>query len=117
MGDIYASAISTTVLQYKEMPPRPVAYDGAVRMGELAPRIDVTAIRVSLCRFGEIVSCEIREGGALVCFQSRAAAAAAIDAGAGDMCGWLDFEYNERPYADRAPLAFARGLAGRADDG
>ena len=30
MGDVYASAIGTTVMQLKETPQRPVEFDGAL---------------------------------------------------------------------------------------
>ena len=36
MGDLYASAIGTTVLQLKEIPPRPSSFDGALCMFGLA---------------------------------------------------------------------------------
>ena len=62
MGDLYASAIGTTVLQHKEIPPRPAQYDGALRLGGM-PRLDEAAIRKALGAFGEIVSFEVDAGG------------------------------------------------------
>ena len=35
MGDLYASAIGTTVLQLKEIPPRPAEFDGVVCLFDL----------------------------------------------------------------------------------
>ena len=57
MGHLYASAVGTTVLQHKEIPPRPVQYDGRLCLREI--RVDEAAIRKALEAFGEIVSCEV----------------------------------------------------------
>jgi hypothetical protein len=63
MGDLYASAVATTVLQHKEVPPRPSEYDGVLRLGNLPRHRDEAAIRAALEAFGEIVSCEVDVGG------------------------------------------------------
>ena len=55
MGDVYASAIGTTVLQLKEIPERPPEYDGFICLYNLAEGIDAAAIRAALEPFGEIV--------------------------------------------------------------
>ena len=47
MGDLYASAIGTTVLQIKEIPDRPAEYDGALAL------FGVEAVQVSCARRGE----------------------------------------------------------------
>ncbi len=100
MGDLYASAIGTTVLQYKEIPPRPSEFEGTLRLGELVKATE-HAIRHALHRFGDIVSCEIDGVSAVVRFTSHAAAEAAVAAGPGELCVWLGLLYNDRPYNDR----------------
>ena len=74
MGDLYASAVGTTVLQNKEIPPRPSRYDGLVRLGGL-PRLrcNEAAIRTALEASGEMLSCEVDAdgSGALVHFVSQ----------------------------------------------
>ena len=54
MADVYASAVGTTVLQLKEIPPRPTEFDGALCLFGLKPGKDKEAIRAALGRFGEI---------------------------------------------------------------
>ena len=76
MGDLYASAVGTTVLQHKEIPPRPAQFDGCLRLGGM-PRVNEAAIREALGGFGEILSCEVHAGsdGALVRFATHGEAA------------------------------------------
>jgi hypothetical protein len=73
MGDLYASAVGTTVLQHKEIPQRPAEYDGVLRLGGM--RCDEAAVRKALGVFGEIVRCEVHAGGdgALVYFATHGA--------------------------------------------
>ena len=70
MGDLYASAVATTVLQHKEIPPWPSEFDGVLRLGNLPVQRDEAAIRAALEAFGEVVNCEVDAGGggAKVCF-------------------------------------------------
>ena len=56
MGDVYASAIGTTVLQLKEIPTRPSQFDGALCLFGVRAGIDEAAVRAALRRFGEIAS-------------------------------------------------------------
>ena len=71
MGDLYASAIGTTVLQHKEIPTRPAQFDGGLRLGGM--RVNEAAIRKALEPFGYIMSCEVDAGGdgALVRFATH----------------------------------------------
>ena len=48
MGDLYASAIGTTVLQLKAIPPRPPAFDGALCLFGLGEHVDASAVRAAL---------------------------------------------------------------------
>ena len=131
MGDLYASAIGTTVLQLREIPPRPAEYDGALCLFDLGKDTNETTIRVALSKFGEIVSIEIGEwppaivrfnkhGAALAVKQKAAAATAscttaeeiatAVAIALGLQCGIPDTLYNERSYDGRM------GEAGWDDD-
>ena len=50
MGDLYASAVGTTVLQIKEIPPRPQRLDGALCLFGLKGGVDEAAVRQALGR-------------------------------------------------------------------
>ena len=71
MGDLYASAVGTSVLQHKEIPSRPACFDGAMRLGDL--KRNEAAIRAELGAFGEVVSCDVTGDSALVHFASHGA--------------------------------------------
>jgi hypothetical protein len=112
MGDLYASAIGTTVLQIKEIPPRPAEYDGALALFGLKVT-DESAIMQAFGAYGEVLRCEV--GGhpeAIVRFSTHAAALKARSAADKlvHVCGGIDTLYNERSYDGR------RGEAGREDD-
>ena len=104
MGDLYASAVGTTVLQFKEVPDRPLEYDGLLTLGDVRPGKAEEAIRAALAQFGEVVSVErlADEGQARVAFISHDAVRKALAAGAIDgLCAWLAAVYNDRPYNER----------------
>jgi hypothetical protein len=112
MGDLYASAIGTTVLQIKEIPPRPAEYDGALALFGLKVT-DKSAIMKAFGEYGDVRSCEV--GGwpdAIVRFSTHAAALNAKDSAhlLLYICSGIDTLYNERSYDGR------RGEAGREDD-
>ena len=73
MGDLYASAVGTTVLQHKEIPTRPARYDGVVRLGGCGRGCGEEAIRSALGAFGQVMSCEMDLGSmeAVVRFTSQ----------------------------------------------
>ena len=77
MGDLYASAVGTTVLQHKEIPPRPARYDGVLRLGGLPHQVNAAAISAAFGTYGEIVSCEVGEAerDARLCFANHGAGA------------------------------------------
>ena len=104
MGDLYASAIGTTVLQLKEIPPRPEEYDGAICLFGGAVCVDEVVIRTALDEFGSIKSVQV--GGwppVIVRFTTHEAAVAAKQAKerllhiVGED-GGIDTLYNERSY-------------------
>ena len=104
MGDVYASAVGTTVLQIKEIPPRPKEFDGALCLFGLKPGVDEAAVRQALCRFGEIESCDLtfESGYAVVRFTTHAAALQAKAAnGLSELCAGVETRYNGRSYDDR----------------
>jgi hypothetical protein len=112
MGDLYASAIGTTVFQIKEIPPRPAEYDGALALFDLKVT-DKSAIMQAFGEYGLVRSCEV--GGwpeAIVRFSTHAAALDAKRAAhlLVHICLGIDTLYNERSYDGR------RGEAGREDD-
>ena len=115
MGDIYASAIGTTVLQLKEIPPRPSEFDGAVILFGLANGVQERIIRAALDDFGKIISCKV-ESVAIVRFDKHDAALAvkrASEQGLAlltNLCKAADTLYNERSYDGRT------GEPGRDDD-
>ena len=116
MADVYASAVGTTVLQVKEIPPRPKEFDGALCLLGLEDGKDAAAIRAAFGHSGhsgdESVGVELRSGMAVVRFTTHDAALAAKRAGPpAGLCAGLDAEYNERSYDGRRSDA-----SGRDDD-
>lgn len=103
---MYASAVGTSVLQLKEIPPRPKSFDGAICLFGVLQGILEENIRSVLCRFGKIVSCELACGPmsdhAIVHLDTHEAAIAVIKAGADlALCKAIGMLYNERPYDER----------------
>ena len=110
MGSLYASAIATAVLQLKEIPTRPVEFDGAVCLFNLAEGVDEAAIEAALCAYGEITSCTLGSfAPAVVRFTTHAAALAAKEAAPKllHICDGIDTLYNERSYDGRSGLDMA----------
>ena len=52
MGDLYASAVATTVLQSKEIPARPASFDGALGLYGVPDGVGEAAIRTAMARYG-----------------------------------------------------------------
>lgn len=109
INEPYGSAIATTVLQYKETPPRTVDYDGAVAIfaPNVAPKehLDEDRIRSVLAKAGPITKVEKRPWPPwVVYFATHADALKAIEQFAkskAELWENLDFLYNERPYDER----------------
>jgi len=114
INSLYGSAIGTTVLQLKELPPRPREYDGKLCLFNVAPGVDEAAIKAALVPYGDIVSCTLGKTArrAIVCFATHAAAQAAKRAAAQlvHIGGGVDTLFNERSYDGR------HGEAGLDDD-
>ena len=114
INSLYGSAIGTTVLQLKELPPRPREYDGKLCLFNVAPGVDEAAIEAALVPYGDIVSCTLGKAArrATVCFATHAAAQAAKRAAAQlvHIAGGVDTLFNERSYDGR------HGEAGLDDD-
>ena len=105
MGDLYSSAIGTTLLRIKEISHRPAEYDGVVCLGDMAESVDEQGLRRYLHRYfggrDPLLSCDLQCNPAILRFSTHADAVAAIDKGLGALGGWIDTQYNERPYDDR----------------
>ena len=108
MGDLYASAVGTTVLQLKEIPPLPSHFNGKLCLYGLVEGINEAAIMDALAPLGA-VSCELGSAevvrcglDAFVCFDTHESALTAKRAGPiAGVCASLDTQYNERPYDER----------------
>ena len=110
MGDVYASAVGTTVLQIKEIPPRPTQCDGVLCLFNL--KVDKEKVLESLEPVG-LVSVDIQcpPHPTVARFATHEAALAAMrTASWPELCDGVDTQYNERSYDGR------RGEQGRADD-
>ena len=104
MGDLYASAIGTCVLQLKELPQRPAEYNGFVCLFDLVKGTDEIAIRTALREYGEIESIEMGEWPpATVRFSTHEAARGARRAAEKlkHVAGGIDTLFNERSYDGR----------------
>ena len=109
MANVYASAVGTTVLQIKEIPPRPARFDGAICLFGLKEGTSEAAIREVLSQFGEIIGFELDRDPAVVRFNTHDAAIKAKeryprkeDGGTTtDLFSGLDTQYNERQYDGR----------------
>ncbi|KOO28318.1 ankyrin repeat and sam domain-containing protein 6 [Chrysochromulina tobinii] len=107
MADVYASAVGTTVLQSREIPPRPEAFDGALCLFGLKATKGEGAVRETLGCFGAIVAFEHTRNPPVVRFASHEAALAAKRAGPWpELCDGVDTLYNERPYDERGWCVF-----------
>ena len=124
MGDLYASAIGTTVLQLTEIPPRPQEFDGALCVfllqGSGAHQNPQTALEEALSTYGTIANLKLTgplyetHGIGIVRFTTHEAALAArrADPIAG-VCVGFDLLYNERSYDGRVGEARHDGDTGR----
>ena len=118
------------VLRLREVPPRPVQFDGALCLFDLDADADETAVRTALGGFGTIVGCDLQGRYKVVRFASHedalalrakavaltagctttAEAAAAIANALGLRFAAIDTLYNERPYEERGWYALPQPL-------
>jgi hypothetical protein len=113
MADVYASAVGTTVLQSREIPPRPEAFDGALCLFGLKHTAGEAAVRQTLGCFGTIIAFEPTRNPPVVRFTSHEAALAAKRAGPWpELCDHgVDTLYNERPYDERGWCVFENAVS------
>ena len=112
MADVYASAVGTTVLQSREIPRRPEAFDGALCLFGLKPMAREAAVRETFGGFGTIVALELTRNPPVVRFESHEAALAAKRAGPWpELCDGVDTLYNERPYDERGWCVFENAVS------
>ena len=72
MNKLYASICGTTVIQLKDIPPRPAEYDGRVLIFDLHPSsTDEEAVRTDLGRFGTVVELAVEGSVATARFASH----------------------------------------------
>jgi len=99
MADVYASAVGTTVLQLKEIPPRPTEYDGKLALFGVE---EEEAVRKAL---PSGVRCEKVGGMTVVSFPTHEEALAFKGSRKqkklAKLCEGIDTVYNERPYDER----------------
>eukprot|EP00966_Prymnesium_polylepis_P165964 3836368-Prymnesium_polylepis.1 len=102
MGDLYASAVATNVLQLKEIEPRPAEYDGMLCLGELTESANENAVRVCFSPFGTIVNFEPGTNPARLTFLEHESAvhAAAADT-PNSICSFVCVTWNDRAYTNR----------------
>jgi len=107
MGDVYASAVGTTVLQIKEIPLLPQEFDGVLCLFGLKAGVDEAAVRQALSGgdlSAEFESCDLAFESAygVVRFTTHVAALRAKAANTfSELCGGVDTRYNERSYDAR----------------
>ena len=106
MGDMYASAIGTVVLQLKEVPGAPAHLPLGCDLC-LYDLCDGVVEQHVLRAFEDVEGCTLSSGRAVVHFSSREAAVTAKQRGAPkSICAALDFLYNARAYDDRGWCCF-----------
>ena len=112
MGDLYASAVGTTVLQLKEIPARPKEYEGALALFDLQKDATKETIKSAFeAKFGreglvEVTCDPDKWPPAVVRYDSHETALAVLkefqSPSESDkdlaVCGGLDTLYNDRSY-------------------
>ena len=113
MGDLYASAIGTTMLQLKEIPRRPPKFDGALCLFGIRDGVDEFAIRAAFSSIGhEVDDCDCAGDRATVRFATRLVALEAKAHGPpAAICTAIDFQYNERGYDERGWCTFEEAVS------
>ena len=107
MGDLYASAIGTTVLQSKDIFQMPETFEGALCLFGVHAGVDEAAVRAVVHKFGESVTVDLGATPPIVRFATHAAALRAKeDAELASICEGVDMRYNQRPYDGRGWCTF-----------
>ena len=101
MAGLYASAHCVTVLRLTNIPEPPEWGKRSVCLIGLKEGVDEQAILATLGSFGAIETYELDIAPAIVRFTTREAAAAAVAAGAEQLCKGIGMLYNMRPYERR----------------
>ena len=110
MGDLYASAIGTTVLQLKEIPQRPEEFHGKVVL--FGVKGSASDIEAALSEFGTVVIGEVGVT-MTVRFTTHEAACLARRAAPqlSHLCDGIDTLFNERSYDDRGWCIFESAVS------
>jgi len=113
MNQLYASAVGTTVLQIKEIPPRPTTFDGKLCLFGPGKDVGEAEVRSALERFGTITTVvdrriELGRDEIAVHFTTHQAVLDAVAADLKtDLWKGLGALYNDRPYDERGWCACA----------
>ena len=132
MGDLYASAVGTTVLINRRVPKRPPTFDGKLLLMDMKGSADETSVIDALTSYGSITSVrglDAQHGSSSVqlgcssvvevTFRTQAeaadvalqAAGTLLDAAGRAICEWHTLLYNDRPYDERGWCCFEQIVA------
>ena len=132
MGDLYASAVGTTVLINRRVPKRPPTFDGKLLLMDMKGSADETSVLDALTSYGSITSVrglDAQHGSSSVqlgcssvvevTFRTQAeaadvalqAAGTLLDAAGRAICEWHTLLYNDRPYDERGWCCFEQIVA------
>ena len=110
MVPLYASVAGTTVIQVKNVPPRPAQYDGLVEIHELPDSVTVASLTDDLSQIGEVIECRATVGQALVRFATHEMAQSALEE-LSKRDTAVSWPYNSLPYSDRGWTTFEEGVS------
>ena len=102
MGDVYASAIGTTVLQATQLFPCPARFEGVLCLFGVCDGVDEAAVRRAFGKLRGFEGVDLAAAPPVVRFTTHAAALRAMaEAVLTGVCAGVDMLYNERPYEKR----------------
>ena len=115
MADVYASPLGTTVLRHKLIPPRPVRFDGCVRIFGVPEMATEEAMRGALIVYGDVHECKRETTGAWAAMFATHEQALAASKGVPPVgAEAIDTAYNERPYSQRGWTTLETAVATEA---
>ena len=117
MGDLYASAIGTTVLQSKEIFEMPERFAGELCLFGMREGVaDGPAMRAVFGKLGDVTSVDLAAAPPIVRFTTHdAARRAAEEADYASICEGVSTRHNQRPYEDRGWCTFEENVSGELE--
>ena len=116
MGDLYASAIGTTVLQSREIFEMPERFAGELCLFSVHAGIEEVAVRRFFSKFGAVTSVDFAATPPIVRFATHdAARRAAEEADHANICAGVSTRYNQRAYEDRGWCTFEDNVSGELE--